>query len=318
MQQRAPTSKTIPTVAGAAETARPIRQKPPRCQPDRPVRTLGLLVAACVSGCISGVDAPADHAASHGLPNHGWLQRGEALAERGEGFLRARPGEDTRWGTPSLIAAIVRAAATVQREVPGEPMRVGDLSARSGGRHSRHGSHRSGRDVDLIPFVVDSWGRSAPGRGFLSFDRFGVALSSADDDLASEQASIGARMLDLPRNWLLVRTLLLDETAQVQWVFCSKGIKALLLNYAADHEPDPEVLVRASYVLHQPSTGRSHDDHFHVRVMCTAQEIADGCDDYGPVWPWLPLSWRAQPFSGVVTNDDASLIHALMDELPVW
>jgi penicillin-insensitive murein endopeptidase len=294
--------------------ARPIRQKVGPCQPGRWL--LALALGGWITGCLAAVDGPLTGAVSRGRPNLGWLKRGVAIAERGPGFVRARPGEDTRWGTPSLVSAIERAAHAVHSVLPGEPLRVGDLSARSGGRHSRHGSHRSGRDVDLIPYVTDGWGRSAPGRGFLAFDRFGVALASTDSDVESDSAPIGLRFLDLARNWLLVRALLRDPQAQVQWIFCSQGIKALLLRYAADHESDPELLVRASYILHQPSEGRSHDDHFHVRVMCTPDEIAAGCDDYGPQWPWLPWSWRAQPFSGVVTNDDASLIHALMDELP--
>jgi len=252
------------------------------------------------------------------LPNAGWLERGVAIADKGPGFVRARPGEDTRWGTAALVSAITHAAEAVHTQVAGEPLRVGDLSARTGGRHDRHGSHRSGRDADLIPYVVDASGRSAPGRGFLSFDRFGVALMSTESDVDVVAAPVGPRMLDLRRNWLLVRTLLADEQAQVRWIFCSQGVKALLLQYGAAHEPDPELLVRASYVLHQPSEGRAHDDHFHVRVTCTADDRALGCDDYGPVWPWLPLSWRAQPFAGVVTNDDASVVHALMDELPEW
>lgn len=276
------------------------------------------LIGVVSAGCWSGGGTIGGLTVSRGVPNAGWLQRGVAIAESGPGFVRARPGEDTRWGTPTLIAAITRAAASVQRQLPGEPLRVGDLSGQRGGRHSRHGSHRSGRDADVIPYVVDAAGRSAPGRGFLSFDRFGIALMSADSDVDVTAAPIGLRMLDLRRNWLLVRELLLDQQAQLQWIFCSKGVKALLLRYAADHEPDPELLLRASYVLHQPSEGRAHDDHFHVRVTCTAEEMAVGCDDYGPVWPWLPLSWRTQPFAGVVTNDDLSLIHALLDEQPEW
>lgn len=294
--------------------APPIRQKVGPCQSGRWL--LGLVLGAWIAGCMSVVEGPSPSTTSRGRPNQGWLKRGVAMAERGPGFVRARPGEDTRWGTLSLVGAIARAARVVHETLPGEPLRVGDLSARWGGRHARHGSHRSGRDADLIPYVTDGWGRSAPGRGFLAFDRFGVALATQDSDLESEAAPIGLRLLDLPRNWRLVRALILDPEAQIQWIFCSKGIKAALLRYAADHETDAELLVRASYVLHQPSEGRSHDDHFHVRVMCTAEEIAHGCDDYGPIWPWLPWSWRAQPFAGVMSNDDASLIHALMDELP--
>ena len=29
-----------------------------------------------------------------------------------------------------------------------------------------------------------------------------------------------------------------------------------------------------------------HDDHMHIRVFCTAQDIAGGCNDVAPNYPW--------------------------------
>jgi penicillin-insensitive murein endopeptidase len=114
-------------------------------------------------------------------------------------------------------------------------------------------------------------------------------------------------------NWAFVRELLHDEQAPVQWIFCSDGVKARLLAYGADHETEPSLLVRAAYVLHQPSSGAIHDDHFHVRIACSAEERARGCSDYGPIWPWLRDSIE-KPEWTAGANDDDTLLTALLGD----
>jgi hypothetical protein len=198
-----------------------------------------------------------------------------------------------------LVATIERAAAAVAERFPGSPpLRIGDLSAPLGGRHPRHRSHRTGRDADILYFAVDEHGVPVPGAGFFAYDRFGVARAPRDRCVPPVARSPGREtprttvgcgglvFLDEARTWLFIRTLLAADDVPVQWIFCSAGIKQRLLAYAASFEPDPDVIVRASYVLHQPTTGRPHDDHFHVRIACTAAMRALGCMDDGPVWPW--------------------------------
>lgn len=258
--------------------------------------------ATALSACYGTVPPP-DAPASIGTTSSGFLARGVALPERGPGFVRARPGEDTRFGTPELVGALERALASVAAVFPGTtPTRVGDLSSPRGGRHSRHRSHRSGRDADIVFFLTDVDGRSVSPRGWLAFSRFGHAF---DDD--------GLLFFDDARNWHFVRSLVLDPEAQVQWIFVSRGLETRLLEYALAHEPSREALVRAAYVLQQPTRAAPHDDHFHVRVYCSAEDRASGCVDVGPRWPWL------RPDVEVVAGrdgrglDDASLLAALLD-----
>lgn len=242
---------------------------------------LSLLSSIALAGCMGFTPVPAE-TLSWGTTNHGILYRGVELADSGPGFVRARPGESTRYGTPRLLSAIERAIVSVERRFPGTaPMRVGDVSSPGGGRHPRHGSHRSGRDVDVIFYMTDPAGRSIQGRGWLAYNRFGFAIER------EEAAPTGdLYFFDEARNWHFVRTLLLDEEAAVQWIFCSRGTKARLLRYAIDHEPDPEAIARAAFVLHEPTGASPHDDHFHVRVLCTTRELAAGCYDRGLIWPW--------------------------------
>jgi penicillin-insensitive murein endopeptidase len=276
----------------------------------RPFRLWLLVIALGTFGCASTV-APRGETISHGDTADGWLENGVELADVGEGFVRARPGESTRYGTPALVSALERAAASVARTFPGTPsLRVGDLSAPLGGRHVRHRSHRAGRDVDLIFYASTLDGAPAPGRGFVAYDRFGVGV-------ASEEHGGGALRFDEERNWHLVRTLLLDAEAEVQWIFVSHGLKARLLAYAAAHEPDSEVLFRAAWVLQQPSRGAPHDDHFHVRIACRPRESAasfEACRDRGPMWAWWRLAGAKR--DAYAPLDDLGLLQAILLEVP--
>lgn len=272
--------------------------------------TNALLAVAALSlvGCAGGSAVPG-RSLPWGTPSLGLLRGGVALPEEGLGFVRARPGDDTRWGTARLVATLTSAAAEVEGAYPGTlPLRIGDLSGRGGGRHSRHASHRTGRDVDVIFYALDAAGRPIRGRGWVAFDRFGVARDSRALNDAERFV-----YFDEARNWRFVRALLTSEDAPVQWIFCSNGVKARLLEHALVHERDRELILRAAYVLHQPRDGRPHDDHFHVRLACTPEDRAGGCVDRGPLWPWLRASYDKTPFSDAALSDDA-ILAALFEE----
>lgn len=278
------------------------------------LRALQPLVIAALAWLVGGCVGHGERG-SYGLPNAGLLRGGAALALKGKGYVLARPGDPTRFGNATLLGALERALASVAERFPGTPpMRVGDLASRSGGRHPRHGSHRSGRDADVIFHAVDAAGMPVPGSGFLAYDRHGVAR--APHAPGAPAALAQPIVFDVARNWHFVRTLLLDDASLTQWIFCSRGLKALLLDYAARHEPEPEALMRAATVLHQPSEGRPHDDHFHIRVLCTAEERAAGCAEYGPVWPWLRDRVEGVGAGDPEALDDRALVRLLLEDLP--
>jgi penicillin-insensitive murein endopeptidase len=257
------------------------------------------------TGCYGTVPRPASGTLSIGTASSGFLVRGVAFPERGPGFVRARPGEGTRFGTPRLVDAILRALASVDEAFPGTvATRVGDLSSEHGGRHDRHRSHRTGRDVDVLFFVTDASGRSVQTEGWLAFSRFGHAFA---------ETSGRTYFFDDARNWHFVRALLLDPAAEVQWIFVSRGLKVRLLQYALTHESEPDALLRAAYVLQQPENAAPHDEHFHVRVFCTPEERASGCRDTGPRWPWLRPDVEEVAGHGGPGLDDATLLAALLD-----
>lgn len=254
---------------------------------------------SCLTGCFGLVPLPEDPT-SVGTTSEGFLVEGVSLPDRGQGYVRGRPGEPTRFGTPELIAALERAARAVETEHgPGADLRIGDVGSPHGGAHLRHRSHRAGRDVDILFYQEDAAGLPIGGR-WRHFSRFGFAPDGTD-----------TVFFDDARNWALVRALLNDPSIEVQWIFCSRGIKWRLLRYASLHETDETLLVRAAYVLQQPANALPHDDHFHLRIYCSAEDRASGCIDAGPRWPWLRPGVEEIPGREGEGLDDATLLDLL-------
>lgn len=267
------------------------------------LRFFTLLGITALCGCVAQ-PLPAGQTISVGTSDRGYLLEAVSLRDRGPGYRRLRPGDETHYGTQTLIGAIERAAREVALAFPGgHPLRVGDLSSQSGGAHVRHRSHRSGRDADLMFYVRDLGGLAASIDGWMSFDRLGVGVSGDR-----------AYSFDEARNWHLVRTLVLDDRARVKWIFCSNALKARLLRYAARHEPSARAVVRATWVLHQPSRGDPHEDHFHLRVGCDAMERGLGCTEEAPHWPWLSDTASKEDSSAGIATTDESLVGWLLTE----
>ena len=119
-----------------------------------------------------------------------------------------------------------------------------------------------------------------PSPGFVTFGPDGLAAVPGEDDEFVR--------FDVERNWLLIRTLLSSERVGVQWLFVSHPLEALLIDYALSRDEDLALVWTAENVLHQPGDSAPHDDHFHLRIACSAAEAVAGCEGGGPYWPWLP------------------------------
>lgn len=242
----------------------------------RCVVIVAVLVAGSLAcGCLPWSGLLPGQKGSIGTTSSGLLADPDHLEARGQSFRYYRAG-DRRYGTAELVGLVRRVADKVAAAHPGSVLLVGDLSGPRGGFISEHGSHRSGRDVDLAFYLTDPAGRPRSGTPLVRIDRLGVAVR--------ERRAV---RFDSARNWLAVEALLGDEQARVQWIFVSRGLKALLLDWALAHDRDTETIRRAADVLHQPTDGLAHDDHFHVRIYCPRSANGRLCRDRGPVWPWI-------------------------------
>jgi murein endopeptidase len=156
------------------------------------------------------------------------------------------------WTTTETIASLESGVEVVNELFPATPpIRVGDFSDVDGGRLKRHKSHQCGRDVD-VGFYLES---GAPG-GFV----------------------VGtARNLDLPRNWVLLRSWLVRTDVEV--IFLDRRVQKLIYQYALGLGEDRYWLDQvfhgrgdAGHAIIQHVAG--HRNHYHVRFYNPiAQEL---------------------------------------------
>jgi penicillin-insensitive murein endopeptidase len=224
---------------------------------------------------------PPARSTSIGAPNNGRLEGAVAFPLSGPGFRfnpRRRP--EARYGTVELVQALARAARAVAEAFPGAELTVNDLSLEGGGPIAHHGSHQNGRDVDTLFYLRDAEGRPYPSVGApLDPEGRGVDFK----DLADPDDDVEVR-IDLPRTWRFVEKLLADPRARVQRIYVAEHLRTLLLAEARRAGAPPRVLRRFRHVTCQPSY--PHDDHFHIRLFCSPQDLQAGCEDRLPLYPW--------------------------------
>ncbi len=211
---------------------------------------------------------------SWGPSNRGKLLRPTPLPRQGDGFEMAPRwwARGLHWGTDELVSLLAYTGRQLQQESPGPVLGVGDLSLRRGGPSPWHRSHQTGRDVDLLFFVRDEHGRPANVRLMRAFDEQGRVRG-------------GRLWFDVERNWILIKTLLGNPVARVQFIFVYEPLEQLMLDYARARGEPGYLIETARNVMQQPGDARPHDDHFHVRIYCDAQDASLGCIDRTD-WRW--------------------------------
>jgi penicillin-insensitive murein endopeptidase len=232
---------------------------------------------------------------SIGMPHRGVLTEGAELPRDAEGVRWLR-GNDRHWAAPRFVAALEHAAASVSREREGPPLVVGDLSVRHGGQLREHMSHRTGHDVDILLYVTTLSGAPVQSPGFVRFDA---------DGLAWDEAHRRFLRFDVARTWLLVKALVEDEDARVQWIFLSRPLQGMMVEWARARGEPPETVLRAERVLLQPGPpAETHDDHLHVRTGCDVEETAQGCEPNGPPRAWIAAANEREAAEIAVREDE--------------
>lgn len=221
-------------------------------------------------------------------PADGGLEGGVPLPVRGPGYrYNPRKRDEARFGVVEVVQAVLAAAAAVDEAIPGGQATVGELSLREGGPISGHGSHQAGRDVDVLFYLLDVSGAPTPGIA-VPIDPEGAGtdyrdLEADDDDVPLK--------LDVPRTWRFVQAVLEDSHATVQRIFVVEHVRAMLLAEARRVGAPAPTIERFAEVTCQP--GFPHDDHLHIRFFCSADDIAAGCTDMDPIYPWQIAALKA-------------------------
>ena len=218
---------------------------------------------------------------SVGSPIEGHLQGAVALPTEGPGF-RHNPHKrpEARHGTVELVQALIRASAVVDNALPGGRLTINDLSLPEGGDISGHATHRSGRDVDILFYLLDEHGKPRPSKG-IPLDPAGEGTDYRDLEVADDDEPV---QLDVPRTWAFFAALVTDPKAHVHRIMIVEHLRTLLLDHARKISAPAQAIERFAAVTCQPNF--PHDDHAHIRVFCSAQDIAAGCEDTRPLYPW--------------------------------
>lgn len=192
---------------------------------------------------------------SVGHPNAGWQVRAKRL--RNTPHLKVRSSSNPySYGHPALILMLKRTAKDIAAAEPGSVMLVGDIAREDGGALSGHVSHQSGRDADVGFYVTDKNGKSVTTPAFHAFGPDGKAKDGS------------GLLFDDWRNWLLVKSWILDQRAGISHIFVHARLRTRILEFAARHPKAKPYVQQAAALLKQPERSGPHDDHFHVRIRC--------------------------------------------------
>jgi len=232
---------------------------------------------------------------SIGHPAEGRLEGAAALPLLGPGFrFNSNRDSTARFAAAEVVGAISRAARVVKDALPGSELVVNDISLEQGGPIDHHGSHRAGRDADILFYLLDDDGKPTPSVGApidpdgIGFDYKDLAIK--DDDLRVH--------FDAPRTWRFVSALLSDAEAVVQRIFVVEHLRARLLDEADKHPEDRASRERFAEITCQPSY--PHDDHLHVRWFCSAEDLTLGCQDLPPLYAWHEAELKQSGVSSVM------------------
>jgi penicillin-insensitive murein endopeptidase len=190
--------------------------------------------------------------------------------------------------TSDPMRRILRAVSTfVAEKHPSAIVQLGNLGHRTGGDIPYSVSHNSGRDADLAFFLTGPDGAMHIPADLVEVDASGEATVTVD---GQERTLV----FDVARNWALVEGLIRNAGDRLQHIFVSRPLKRQLLTYGRHHGAPADVLRRAQAILGQPWGSLPHNDHFHVRIYCSATDVASGCTDQGVEHPWYDPHYEAR------------------------
>ena len=197
--------------------------------------------------------APGTVSRSVGAPNRGRIENAAPFPQ-GEGWV-LREFRPRSYATRQTVRTLALALAEWHERFPdANPVKLGELSKRGGGRVRPHKSHRTGRDVDIGYVMLE------PDEGH----RFVGATADS---------------LDAQATWGLVSRLL--ASGAVESIFMANSVQEQLIPYAAEAMGEAEL--RATFSILEPNPRakkkaavkavRGHDDHMHVRFQCTEADV---------------------------------------------
>ena len=267
-----PAAPVAPDAAAAPVAINPddANNPTPRVEPSTPLITAEVALAL----------VPA-FSTSIGAPGAGELKGGVPLPDTGPGFRHndRRPSQ-ARYGTVEMVQALINASAKTQQALASEDIVViNDLGLEHGGPIRQHGSHQAGRDVDVLFFSLDPKGKPVPSVG-VPIDPKGRGIDFKDLAIRSDDVEL---RFDAKRTWRFVASLIEATGDELQRIFIVEHVRTMLLAEAERVKAPKKIKERFERITCQPET--PHDDHMHIRLFCSPEDIAAGCVDGSPMYP---------------------------------
>ena len=191
-------------------------------------------------------------ARSIGFYAKGCLAGGKPLPVSGHAWQAMRLSRNRMWGHPTLVRYIERFAKDAKAKDGWPGLLVGDMSMPRGGPMPfGHASHQVGLDVDI-------WYKPMPDRVLSDEERETMPMESFLIDPGHVNPNVWTQ--DFAK--LLRRAVSYPEVARV---FVNPAIKKWLCDNVKENRA----------FLRKISPIMGHDDHFHVRLVCPADN--PGC-----------------------------------------
>ncbi len=267
-----------PPPAQAAEQTEELPQSAPPPAPPMPSsRVWGaprIGADAPTIGLLPGEDPEASR--SIGDVSSGWLVHAHQLhfPHPHLAILQTQAERHLAYTTDEMAALLDAGAARVAARFPGAITYLGNLGDVGGGDIPWSVSHNSGRDADVAFFVTDPEGQPAEMPDLLPLDEQGRYEGDA-----------GTFIFDVPKNWALIEGFLEHDGTQLQYIFVADWLRDDLLDHARDIGADRDTIELASKLMRQPRATLPHNDHFHLRIYCSARDIRSGCINSGRIQP---------------------------------
>ena len=199
------------------------------------------------------VKAPANMATrSIGFYARGCLAGAKPLPVNGPAWQAMRLSRNRMWGHPSLVRYIERFAKDAKAKDGWPGLLVGDMSLPRGGPMPfGHASHQVGLDVDI-------WYKPMPDHELTSEEREKIPMES----FLLDPGHVNPAMWKPEYSKLLRRAVSYPEVSRI---FVNPAIKKWL----CDNVKEDRAFLRKIHPI------MGHDDHFHVRLVCPADN--PGC-----------------------------------------
>ncbi|MBR57078.1 MAG: hypothetical protein CMH54_03370 [Myxococcales bacterium] len=234
--------------------------------------TISILLVCILSPIAMATGPQSIAVGSHG----GGSVDGAVRVPVGDPWLRMLRKSRSRrydYGHSRVVGALMDVAQRYgTRTWPNRPLWLGNIGVRGGGKIRPSRSHQIGLDVDIVIPVLDP-------------RRHPPAIRSVYPP--SEEADPKIRTMDVNATWILVEEILRTPELDILWLFIARPLANVLIEHAIRERADPDIVLRAILLLHQPSDSRSHDDHLHLRVGCSMDDRLAGCVNSGPRWSWV-------------------------------